>query len=193
MFKDLAVTVRMTVVLVLLTGLAYPGVVAALSELIFPKAAKGSLITEDGRIIGSELIGQKFSRPEYFHGRPSAAGDGYDGANSGGSSLGPTNRKLADRVRADVVRFRADNPKYPGPLPADLLTASASGLDPHISPASADAQIARVAQARKVPEEQIRKLCLDYTEGRQFGILGEPRINVLKLNLALDRLYRSAP
>jgi len=137
------------------------------------------------------LIGQSFTKPEYFHGRPSAAGNtGYDAANSGGSNLGPTNQKLVDRVKADVQKFRAENPDYTGPIPADLLTSSGSGLDPHISPASAEAQVARVARARGATPDRIAELVAKHTEGRQWGIFGEPRVNVLLLNIDLDH---SAP
>ena len=162
--------------------------VTGISQVIFPRKANGSLITANGHVIGSELIGQGFARPEYFHGRPSAAGDkGYDGLSSSPSNLGPTNQKLIDRVKGDAEKFRAENPTFKGEIPADTLTASASGLDPHISPESAAAQIDRVAKARNVSPERIRQLVTNYTEGRQFGIFGEPRVNVLKLNLALDR------
>ena len=187
MFENFMPAVRVTLVLTVLTGLIYPGVVTGLSTLIFPKNAKGSLIEIDGKVIGSELIGQKFCRPEYFHGRPSAAGDGYDAGNSGASNYGPTNKKLASRVRADAAQFRKENPAFMGSLPADLLTASGSGLDPHISPASAYAQVARVARARGVSEDFVRQLVASTIEERQLGFLGEPRVNVLKLNLALDR------
>ncbi len=185
--------VRVTLVLTVLTGLIYPGIVTGLSKLIFPKDAGGSLIEVNGSVIGSELIGQTFSKPEYFHGRPSAAGDGYDAANSGGSNLGPTSERLASRVKADSALFRKENPLYSGALPSDLLTSSGSGLDPHISPASAFAQVPRVSRARGISEDTIRRLVESEIEGRQLGFLGEPRVNVLKLNLALDRLTAPFP
>jgi len=187
MLKNFMPAVRVTLVLTVLTGLIYPGVVTGLSRLFFPKHAKGSLIEVDGKVVGSELIGQKFARPEYFHGRPSAAGDGYDAGNSGASNFGPTNEKLARRVRADVAQFRKENPAYTGSLPADLLTSSGSGLDPHISPASAYAQVPRVARARGISEDSVHQLVASTIEERQLGFLGEPRVNVLKLNLALDK------
>ena len=189
MWNQLLPAVRMTLVLTVLTGLLYPALVTGIAKAIFPRQANGSLIQVNGKVIGSELIGQKFSKPEYFQGRPSAAGDGYDAANSGGSNLGPTNRKLAERIRADAERFRKETPDFTGPIPADLLTSSASGLDPDISPASADAQIARVARMRRASPGEIRRLVEAYTEGRQLGFLGEPRVNVLKLNMALDGKY----
>jgi len=187
MWKQLLPAVRMTLTLTVLTGLLYPGVVTGLSQLLFPSQANGSLITQNGRIIGSTLIGQNFTHPVYFQSRPSAAGnDGYDPTASSGSNFGPTSQKLADRVKASVEKFRKENPEYSGPIPADLLTASGSGLDPHISPASAAAQTARVAKARGVSQEQIRQLVAQFTEDRDLGFLGEPRVNVLRLNLALD-------
>jgi K+-transporting ATPase ATPase C chain len=186
--KQLIIAVRVTLVFAILTGVAYPLVVTGLSRVIFPRQSAGSLIERDGKIVGSELIGQKFTRPEYFQGRPSAAGnDGYDGLASGGSNLGPTNQGLVDRVQGDAKRFRDANPTATGPLPADLLTTSGSGLDPDISPASAQVQIPRVAAARGMSVDALRELVASHTEGRQFGILGEPRVNVLKLNLALDQ------
>jgi K+-transporting ATPase ATPase C chain len=190
MWKQLLPAVRMTLTLTVLTGLLYPGVVTGLSQLLFPTAANGSLIQQNGRIIGSTLIGQNFTRAEYFQPRPSAAGnDGYDPTASSGSNFGPTSQKLADRVKASVEKFRKENPEYTGPIPADLLTASGSGLDPHLSPASAAAQAPRVAKARGVSQEQIRQLVAQFTEDRDLGFLGEPRVNVLKLNLALDQKY----
>ncbi len=186
--KQLIIAIRATIVLTLLTGLVYPVVVTGLAKALFPHQASGSLIPAGKKTVGSELIGQSFTRPEYFHGRPSATGDKpYDGMNSGGSNLGPTNQALVDRVAADVKKFRAENPKYTGPVPADIVTASGSGLDPDISPASAEAQVARVAAARGITEEAVRQLVAANTSERQFGFLGEPRVNVLKLNLALDK------
>ncbi|MGA2267025.1 MAG: potassium-transporting ATPase subunit KdpC [Bryobacteraceae bacterium] len=183
--KQLIIAIKATLVLTVLTGVAYPLLVTGLSKMLFHRQADGSLIRANGKIIGSELIGQRFTRPEYFHGRPSAAGN--DGLSSGGSNYGPTNQKLVDRIQDDLRKFRAENPTFTGPIPADLLTASGSGLDPDISPASAEAQAGRVATARGVSAEAVRQLVAAHTEGRQFGILGEPRVNVLRLNLALDQ------
>jgi potassium-transporting ATPase KdpC subunit len=186
--KQLLIALKATVVLTILTGLIYPLAVTGLAKVLFPHQAEGSLIQANGKVIGSELIGQRFTKPEYFHGRPSAAGnDGYDGLSSGGFNLGPTNQKLIDRVRGDVAKFHAENPAYTGTIPADIVTGSASGLDPHISPAAADAQATRVANARHTSLESVRSLIAANTEDRQLGVLGEPRVNVLLLNLALDR------
>ncbi len=176
-----------TLVITVITGLIYPLVVTGIAQAVFPHQANGSLIVSNGKIVGSALIGQKFTRPEYFHGRPSAAGDGYDAANSGATNLGPTNQALVNRVRDDIKKFRQENPTYTGPIPADLLTTSGSGLDPHISPASAYAQIDRVAKARGVSPDVIRQAVNRHVEGRQFGLFGEPRVNVLALNLDLDK------
>ena len=187
---QLKITIRATILLTILFGLAYPLLLTGLAQTLFHRQANGSLIEANGKIIGSELIGQRFTKPEYFHGRPSAAGnDGYDAVSSSGgaSNLGPTNQKLVDRVKADVQKFRAENPTYSGPIPADLLTSSGSGLDPHISPASAEAQVARVANARGVTPDRVSALVAKHTEGRQWGIFGEPRVNVLLLNLDLDQ------
>ena len=186
--NQIKITILATIVLTILFGLAYPLVFTGLAQVLFPHQANGSLVTVNGKVAGSELIGQSFTKPEYFHGRPSAAGNnGYDAANSSGSNLGPTNQKLVDRVKADVQKFRAEDPDYTGPIPADLLTSSGSGLDPHISPASAEAQVARVAKARGVTPDRIAELVAKHTDGRQWGIFGEPRVNVLLLNIDLDQ------
>jgi len=189
MFQQLLPAFRMTLLLTVLTGLVYPGVVTGLCQLLFHDQANGSLITANGQVVGSSLIGQAFTKPEYFHGRPSAAGNGYDGLSSGGANLGPTNQKLIDRVKKDVADFRKENPDYTGPIPADLVTTSASGLDPHISIASAEAQLARVARSRGVGEDQLRPLVAAHTQGRDLGLLGEPRVNVLELNRDLDQRF----
>lgn len=187
MWKQLMPGLRMTLILTVLTGLAYPGLVTSLCQFFFPSQANGSLLTRDSRVIGSRLIGQNFTKPEYFHPRPSAAGnDGYDATNSSGSNLGPTSQKLADRMKAAVEAFRKENPAYTGPIPPDLLTASASGLDPHLSPEAIEAQIPRVAGARGKTPDQIRELVRQFTEGPDLGFLGDSRVNVLLLNLALD-------
>ena len=186
--RDFVTAVLMTIVTTVLFGLAYPLIVTGLAQLLFPDRANGQLIPRNGRAIGSRIIGQTFSSPEYFHGRPSAAGTGYDAANSGGSNLGPTNRKLMESVTANVAAARR-GVDGDAKVPVDLVTASASGLDPHISPAAAVFQVPRVARARGAREAEIRALVDAHTEGRQFGILGEPRVNVLVLNLALDERY----
>jgi len=179
----------MSLLLCVLTGLVYPGVVTAVAQLVFPRQANGSIVEVDGRPVGSALIGQPFSRPEYFHPRPSAAGAGYDPTASAGSNKGPTDRKLADTLIAGAVeRAVEEDGAERGKIPADMATVSGSGLDPHISPANADLQVARVARARRMAPERVRELVARYTEGRQFGILGEPRVNVLLLNIALDSL-----
>jgi K+-transporting ATPase ATPase C chain len=186
--KPILIAIRTTLVFTILTGLLYPALVTGLARAIFPAQSDGSMVAVKGKTVGSSLIGQRFTRPEYFHGRPSAAGnDGYDATASGGSNLGPTNQKLIDRVKDDMKKFRAENPDYVGPIPADLLTTSASGLDPHLSPASAEAQVARVAQARGVAPVVVRQIVAQNTAGRQFSVLGDPRVNVLEVNLALDR------
>ena len=189
MLKEIMPAFRVTLLLTVVTGLLYPGVVTGLCQLLFPSAANGSLIAVNGQIVGSSLIGQNFAKPEYFQPRPSAAGNGYDATASGGSNYGPTNQKLIDRVKASIDQFRKDNPDYTGPIPADMVTASASGLDPHISPASAGAQAARVSKARGAAPDQVEQLVAQYTASRQLGFLGEPVVNVLKLNLALDERY----
>jgi K+-transporting ATPase ATPase C chain len=181
---------RLTLLLTVLTGLVYPVVVTGLCQLMFPRRANGSLLMVNGEIRGSTLLGQNFSKPEYFHPRPSAAGnDGYDATASGGSNLGPTNQKLVDRVKADVAKFRAENPSYQGPIPADMVTTSASGLDPDISPASALAQAPRVAAARGATVEQVNQLIAAHTKMPDLGFLGEPRVSVLLLNLDLNRQF----
>jgi potassium-transporting ATPase KdpC subunit len=189
MWRQLLPGLRMTLVLTVLTGLIYPGVVTGLCQLLFPNQANGSLETKDGKIIGSTLIGQNFAKPEYFQPRPSAAGNGYDATASTGSNLGPTSQKLVDRIKGSADKFHQDNPGFTGTIPADLLTASGSGLDPHLSPESADAQVSRIARARGANPDDIRTLIIQRTESRDLGFLGEPRVNVLKLNEALDEKF----
>jgi len=185
MKKNLVTSLLMTLATTVLLGLVYPLVVTGLAQLLFREKANGQLIEQDGRIVGSRIIGQPFSGPEYFHPRPSTSGDaGYDATASGGSNLGPTNQKLIARVEQDVARLHAENPAKP--VPIDLVTTSGSGLDPEISPAAADFQVPRVARARGLSEDAVRALVRAHTRSRQFGILGEPRVNVLELNLALD-------
>jgi K+-transporting ATPase ATPase C chain len=180
---------RITLLMTILTGLIYPGVVTGVCQLLFHHAANGSMVEVDGKTAGSALIGQNFTQPQYFHPRPSAAGNGYDASASNASNYGPTNQKLIDRVKADIAKFRQENPGYQGPIPADLVTTSASGLDPDISPASALAQAPRVANARNASLDQINQLIAAHTEGRQWGFLGEPRVNVLLLNLDLNEKF----
>ena len=185
--RHLTTAVLMTAVTTVLLGIAYPLLVTALAQVIFPDRANGQLLVREGHVIGSRIIGQAFSSPEYFHGRPSAAGSGYDAGSSAGSNLGPTNRKLVDAVTANVTAARNENPT--APVPIDLVTASASGLDPHISPAAAFFQVPRVARARGVSEAELRLLVESRLEDRQLGFLGERRVNVLLLNLSLDQRY----
>lgn len=188
MWQQLAPAFRMTLLMTVLTGLIYPGVVTGLCQVLFRQQAHGSLISQNGQIVGSRLIGQNFTKPEYFHPRPSAAGnDGYDATASGGSNLGPTNQKLYDRMKAGAAQFHKENPTFNGAIPADALTASGSGLDPEISVANAQAQAARVAGARNASLAQILEVIRQVTHDRDLEVLGEPRVNVLELNLALDR------
>ncbi|MFT3745834.1 MAG: potassium-transporting ATPase subunit KdpC [Pyrinomonadaceae bacterium] len=184
--KDVITSVLMLVVMTVILGVGYPLAVWAVGQTIFPYQANGSLIIRDGKVIGSELIGQNFISPGYFHGRPSAAGNGYDAAASSGSNLGPTSKKLIDRVTADSETLSAENPG--AKIPADLVTTSGSGLDPHISPEAAQFQVPRVARERSMNEFDLRQLVAKFSEGRQLGFFGEPRVNVLLLNLELDKV-----
>jgi potassium-transporting ATPase KdpC subunit len=191
--KNLITAVLITVVTTIIFGLAYPLAVTELAQVIFPDKANGQLIKrEDGTMVGSSIIGQPFTSPGYFRSRPSAAGiAGYDAAASSGSNYGPTNQKLIDRIKADVEKLQAENPGVP--VPVDLVTTSGSGLDPHISPAAAEFQIPRVARERGLTEGEVRRIVAAHTEGRQFGFLGEPGVNVLELNLELDMLKPMPP
>jgi K+-transporting ATPase ATPase C chain len=184
MMNNFKIAVLFTVVTTVVFGLGYPLLVTGLSQLLFPKQANGSLIVRDGQVVGSRLIAQGFSGDKYFHPRPSAAGNGYDPTASGGSNLGPTNQALVTRVQQDVVKWQQENPG--AAVPADLVTTSGSGLDPDISPASAEFQVPRVAKARTMNVEDVRRIVAKHTRARQWGILGEARVNVLELNLELD-------
>jgi K+-transporting ATPase ATPase C chain len=181
MKKSLITAVLMTMATTILLGIIYPLAITEISQIVFPRRANGQMILRDGKMLGSQIIGQAFTGPGYFHPRPSAAGNGYDAANSGGTNLGPTNRKLIDRVRQDIVDLQGENPGKP--IPIDLVTTSASGLDPNISPAAAEFQVPRVARERGMSEDQIRQLVIKHTADRQLGFLGEPRVNVLELNI----------
>ncbi|HTM89668.1 MAG TPA: potassium-transporting ATPase subunit KdpC [Terriglobales bacterium] len=185
MKKNLIIAILMTIATTVLLGIIYPLVVTGLAQVLFPRQANGELIAANGKVAGSQLIAQAFTGPGYFHPRPSAVS--YDPTNSNGSQLGPTNQKLIDRVNAEVAADHAENPSVP--VPVDLVTASASGLDPDITPASAEFQLGSVAKERGATVEQLRALVARYTVGRQFGILGEPRVNVLELNLELDQRF----
>ena len=185
--KNLITAILMTIITTILFGLIYPLAVTGLAQVMFPNQANGQLITRNGVVVGSRIIGQPFSSPGYFWSRPSSAGNGYDASNSSGSNLGPTNQKFIDQVKANVAALQQTNPGKP--VPIDLVTGSASGLDPHISPAAAEFQIPRVARERAITEAQVRQLISQHTEGRQLGFLGEPRVNVLELNLDLESKY----
>lgn len=188
--RQLRPAIALTVVLCVVTGMVYPGIVTVLAQVLFRHQANGSLVEVGGRVVGSALIGQPFSQAYYFHPRPSAAGSGYDGTASGGTNKGPTDRKLADTLIAgEIDRVVKNDGAVKGAIPADMVTSSASGLDPHISPANAQLQVVRVAAARGAPEAAVRALVTQYTEGRQFGFFGEPKINVLLLNIALDSAF----
>ena len=187
MKKNLTISVLMTIVTTVLLGIIYPLVITGLAQLFFKDKANGQLIVQNGKVVGSRIIGQAFVGPAYFHPRPSAAGNGYDAANSNGSQLGPTNQHLIDRVKADVASNQVDNPGQP--VPIDLVTTSGSGLDPDISPAAAEFQVPRVAKQRGISENQVKQLIQQHTQPRQLNLLGEPRVNVLELNLDLDARF----
>jgi potassium-transporting ATPase KdpC subunit len=186
MKKNLITAVLMTLVTTVLFGLLFPLLITGLAQVLFPERANGQLVTRNGKVVGSRLIGQSFSSPGYFYSRPSSAGTGYDSSNSSGSNLGPTNQSLIARVRGDADRLQAENPGVA--IPMDLLTTSGSGLDPHISPEAAEFQVPRIAKERGLNEDVVREVVRQHTESRQFGFLGEARVNVLELNLTLDEI-----
>jgi K+-transporting ATPase ATPase C chain len=189
LLKQIYPAVALTIVLTVLVGIIYPFVMTGLSDLLFKEKARGSLIEKEGKVVGSRLIGQPFKGGGYFHSRPSAAGSGYDATASGGTNLGPTSKQLIEeQARERSKQLHTENPDVE--IPIDLITSSGSGLDPHISPAAADFQIPRVARERRMSEDKVKQLVQEHTEGRQFGVLGEPRVNVLELNLALDEASR---
>src|SRR6266576_1421890 len=192
--KTFTIALRTTIVTLVVTGLLYPFVMTGLAQIIFPWRANGSLVTDEkGQVVGSELIAQGFANPAYFQPRPSAAGEkGYDATSSGGSNLGPTSKKLQDRINDDLKRLKSENPQATGSIPAELVTTSASGLDPHLSPEAILWQVARVAKARGIATDRVKAVVDASVEGRTFGILGEPRVNVLLVNLALDRQFGKA-
>jgi len=190
MKKNLMISIWMTLATTVIFGLLYPLAVTGLAQVLMPARANGQLLSPGGKLVGSRIIGQPFTAPQYFHSRPSAAGNGYDPQASSGSNLGPTNKTLTDRVNADVAKFQAENPNTP--VPIDLVTSSGSGLDPHISPAAAEFQIPRVARVRGISEADLRTIVAKHTKGRDLGFLGEPRVNVLELNLELDATHASA-
>jgi K+-transporting ATPase ATPase C chain len=190
MKKNLITAILMTLATTVLLGIIYPLVVTGLAQLLFPQKANGQLIEANGKVVGSKIIGQAFTGPSYFHSRPSAAGYGYQADNSNGTQLGPTNHQLTDRVKADTAALQSENPSTP--VPIDLVTTSASGLDPDITPAAAAFQVPRVAKARGITEDQLRSFVAQHTQARQFGFLGEARVNVLMLNLELDSRFPKA-
>jgi K+-transporting ATPase ATPase C chain len=193
MLRSTLIAIRFAVITLVITGILYPLTMTGLAHVVFPDKSSGSLIKQGDQVVGSKYIGQQFEGPQYFHPRPSAAGNGYDAMDSGGSNLGPTSASLISRVRDAVARVLAENPGLAGDVPVDMVTASGSGLDPDISPANAEAQVARVAAARNMSEDDVRLLVDENTAGRDLGFLGEKRVNVLKLNLALDRAESERP